>query len=350
MQLIKICFIQRFPILTLVALLYSTHTFSQLDYRFTQFYQNPLPVNPGFTGIEDFVDIKVGYRTQWAGFNNSPTYMFASANMAFKVSPGNEYKHRGIRLFEPEAYNSIEKDDDFGYRKSKRHGFGVYVMQNTDGGFSNSGAFLNYAYHLNLTNQLVWSVGAAVGYELNKFEPSGISVLNPDLDVTYQAYLKGDNQKSSVNFNIGTVIYHKQLFIGYSVLNANKFLIPGTNKSFNDLTNPLTHNIQFGFNYRKWRYGYLVSPYLMVNLRKDQPVEIIGALRMRYHDTFWGGIQYTLLGAVGLSTGFYLTPNVALNYGYEFPTSKISRVTAGSHEIILGFKLNNKNYSRAYLY
>lgn len=350
MQLLKKQLVFSIVVVITALILYPTIGSAQIDYRFTQFYQNPLPVNPAFSGIEDFVDIKVGYRTQWAGFENSPTYMFASANMAFKVSPGNEYKHRGVRLFESEAYNSIERDEGFGYRKSRRHGLGIYVMQNTDGGFSNSTAFLNYAYHLNLTNQLVWSVGAAVGYEYNKFDPSGISVLNPDVDATYQAYLKGDNQKSSVNFNLGTVIYHKQIFIGYSVLNASKLLIPGTNKIYNELSNPLTHNIQFGFRYRKWRYGYLISPYLMVNLRKDQPIEVIGALRMRYHDTFWGGVQYTLLGAVGLSAGFYLTPNVALNYGYEFPTSKISRVTTGSHEIILAFKLKNKNYSRAYLY
>ncbi len=328
----------------------SSLSWAQIDHRLTQFYQNPLPVNPAFSGIEDFVDIKVGYRTQWAGFDNSPTHLFASANMAFKLSGNNKYKNRGVRLFEPEAYSSIENDDKFGYRKSKRHGLGFYVLQNTDGGFSNTGAFLNYAYHINLTNQLVWSVGAAVGYEFNKFDPSGISVLNPDLDATYQAYLTGDNQKSSINVNLGTVIYHKKFYLGYSAISATTHLLPGTNTVFNELPNPITHNIQLGFRYRKWKYGFLVSPYLMANLRKDQPVEIIGALRMRYQDKLWGGVQYTLLGAIGLSTGFYITPSIALNYGYEFPTSKINRVTAGSHEVILAFKLNNKNYSRAYLY
>jgi len=337
-------------LLVIIAILFQSNGWAQIDYRFTQFYQNPLPVNPAFAGIEDFVDIKVGYRTQWAGFDNSPTHLFASANMAFKLSGANKYKNRGVRLYEPEAYNSIENDDKFGYRKSKRHGLGVYVMQNSDGGFTNTGAFLNYAYHINLTNQLVWSVGAGFGYELNKFNPSGISVLNPDMDATYQAYLNGDNQKSSMNINLGTVIYHKQFYLGYSAISATKILLPGTSDVFNELPNPITHNIQFGFHYRKWRYGYLISPYLMVNLRPDQPVEVIGALRMRYHDKLWGGIQYTMLGSVGLSAGFYLTPNIALNYGYEFPTSKISRVTAGSHEIILAFKLKNKNFSRAYLY
>lgn len=350
MQLLKKSSISFLILITIAVLHYPTASWAQIDYRYTQFYQNPLPVNPAFSGIEDFVDLKVGYKTQWAGFENSPTHLFASGNMAFKLSPGNKFKHRGVRLFESEAYNSIERDADFGYRKAKRHGIGVYIMQNTDGGFSNTAAFLNYAYHLHLTNQLVWSVGTGIGYEYNKFDPSGISVLNPDFDATYQAYLRGENQKSSIDFNLGTVLYHKQVFLGYSVLNLGNILIPGANATFNEVANPLTHNIQFGFRYRKWRYGYLISPLLMVNLRKDQPLEVVGALRVRYHDKVWGGVQYTLLGAVGLSAGFYLTPNVALNYGYEFPTSKISRVTTGSHELILAFKLKNKNFSRSYLY
>ncbi len=105
-------------LLVIVAILFHSYSWAQIDYRFTQFYQNPLPVNPAFAGIEDFVDVKVGYRTQWAGFDNSPTHLFASANMAFKLSGGNKYKNRGVRLYEPEAYSSIERDDGFGYRKS----------------------------------------------------------------------------------------------------------------------------------------------------------------------------------------------------------------------------------------
>ncbi len=57
-------------LLVIIAILFQSNSWAQIDYRFTQFYQNPLPVNPAFAGIEDFVDVKVGYRTQWAGFDN----------------------------------------------------------------------------------------------------------------------------------------------------------------------------------------------------------------------------------------------------------------------------------------
>jgi len=322
---------------------------AQVDYRFSQFLQSPLPVNPAYSGIEDFVDIKIGYRMQWAGFEGAPTNMFLSGNSAFKISQNNDYKDRGTRLFEPPAYNEKETDDEFGYRKGNRQGISFYLLQNQDGGFSNLAGYANYAYHLRISRQLIWAVGAGVGYEFNKFDPININVLNPTNDIAYLSYLKGKNQKSNINLNVGTVIYHKQFFIGYAALNAISYNISSTNTNYSEQVSVFTQTIQLGFRY-KWKYGYLITPNILFRIRPENPIEIIGGIRGRILDKAWFGLQYTYLGAVGISAGTYITPNIGFNYSYEFPTSSINRASAGSHEIILAFKLNNKNYSRAYLW
>jgi len=322
---------------------------AQIDYRFVQFLQNPLPVNPAFSGIDDFVDIKVGYRSQWAGFEGAPTNMFVSGNMAFRISPGNNFKDRGVRIYEANAYNEKETSDEFGYRKGNRNGIGFFILQNQDGGFNNLAAYATYAYHLRITNQLVWSIGTGIGYEHNKFDPTGISVLNPLNDPTYQSYIKNENVKSNFNINVGTIIYHKQFYLGYSAINVASINISGDNTNYNEQVNLLTHTAQIGFRY-KWRYGYLITPSLLVKIKPEKPIEIIGVLRARIHDKIWGGLHYTYLGAVGISAGGYFTPNIGFNYSYEFPTSQIYRATLGSHEVILAIKLKNKNYSRAYLW
>jgi len=327
----------------------SENVYAQIDYRFIQFQQNPLPVNPAYSGIEDFVDLKLGYRVQWAGFENSPTNLYFSGNMAFRISPSNDYKHKGIRLFEPNAFNELENDNEFGYRKGKRHGIGFYILQNSDAAFTNFAGYVTYAYHLRITNQLIWSVGAAVGYENNKFDPSGISVLNPTNDATYLAYLNGANRKSQININVGTIIYHRQFFLGYSATNAASFNITGNNDFYNNQVENLTHVAHFGFRY-KWKYGVWVTPSLLIIKNKETPIEAVGSLRIRYQDVAWAGIHYSYLGAVGLSAGTYLSKNIAFNYAYEFPATQLHRVTSGSHEVVLAFKLNNRNYSRAYLW
>jgi type IX secretion system PorP/SprF family membrane protein len=325
------------------------NSFAQIDYRFTQFLQNPVPVNPAFAGIDDFVDIKLGYRTQWAGFDNAPTSMYLSSNMALRITPGNNFKDRGVRLYEANAYNEKETDREFSYRKSDRSGLGFYMLQNQDGGFQNLAVFANYAYHIRITRELVWSIGAGFGFEYNKFDPSGISVLNPTNDPTYLSYLNGKNQKSNININVGTIVYHKQFYLGYSAINAGSFNISGDNTTYVKQVTQLTHTAQIGFRY-KWKYGYLITPSILVKILPDNPVQVIGTLRARIHDKIWGGVQYTYLGAVGISVGAYITPNIGFNYAYDFPTSQINRATFGSHEVILAIKLKNKNYSRAYLW
>jgi type IX secretion system PorP/SprF family membrane protein len=322
---------------------------AQINYRFSQYQQNLVPLNPSFSGIDDFVDIKLGYRTQWAGFENAPTNMYLSGNLALRISPGNSFKDRGVRLFEANAYNEKETDDEFGYRKGNRHGVGFYLLQNKEGGFDNLAGYMTYAYHLRFTNQLIWSVGISVGYEFNKFDPTGITVLNPTNDPTYLSYLANKNQKSNININLGTVFYHRQFYLGYSIINAASFNISGTNSYFNEQVSGFTHSIQFGYRY-KWKYGYLISPGILVKIKPEKPTEIIASLKARIHDKVWAGVHYAYLGAVGLSFGTYLTNNIGFNYAYEFPTSQINRATAGSHEIILAIKLNNKNFSRAYLW
>ena len=341
--------IKKIHIVFLIAWLPARLALAQTDYRYTQFLQNPLPVNPAFTGIEDFVDLKIGYRAQWAGFEGAPTSMFLSTNLAFKLSSGNDYKDRGIRLFEANAYNEKETDDEFGFRKGKRQGFGMYLMQNQDGQFTNLNGYLSYAYHLRITNQLIWSVGAGVGYEFNKFDPSGLTVNNPANDPTYQAYLNSDSRKSNLNINVGTVIYHRQFWLGYSAINAGTFNLGGSNAFYSEQTNVLTHSVQIGFRYR-WRYGYWITPSLLMRMQANRPMEMIGAVRVRLQEYFWAGLQYSYLRGVSLSVGTLISKLVSFNYAYEFPTSQINRATLGSHEIILAIRLHNHNYSRAYLW
>ena len=325
------------------------NSLAQFDFSYGQYQQNPISVNPAFAGIEDFVDVKLGYRKQWVGIDNSPSHAFISANMALKISENNDFKHRGVRLFEAEAYNELEKPDNFGYRKGNRHGVAVNLMENSDGGFQNFSAYINYAYQLRITRQLIWSIGAGFGYEFNQFDPSGISVLNPTNDITYQNYLLGKNQKNSVNLNLGTIVYHQDFYLGYAAKNVVSSVISGDNKDFNDQINKLNQTVVFGYNY-KYKYGVTITPGLLVGFTPDNPVQVLVSLRANWHDKFWGGLQYTYLGEAAISLGFYITPNFGLNYAYAYPTTQLGRSTSGSHEVVLAFKLKNRNYSRAYIY
>ncbi len=71
--------------LTLVA------SHAQQDPLYSQYLNNPLLVNPAYTGINNKLNLVAGYRMQWAGFDGSPTTLNFSAHSSFyqnKVGAG----------------------------------------------------------------------------------------------------------------------------------------------------------------------------------------------------------------------------------------------------------------------
>ena len=142
----------------------------QYKIQFAQYQQTAIAYNPAFTGIEDFIDIKVGYRNRWGGLDNGPNSSLLTANVAVKIFENNKYRRRGVRLVEPEAFQRLETSNEFQYRKSRRQGFGVWISQNNVGAVKELGGFLTYAYHLPISDYLIWSVGTSLGIGNSKID------------------------------------------------------------------------------------------------------------------------------------------------------------------------------------
>ena len=45
---------------------------------YTQYILNNYILNPGITGIENYTDVKLSYRNQWAGINGAPVTTYLS--------------------------------------------------------------------------------------------------------------------------------------------------------------------------------------------------------------------------------------------------------------------------------
>ena len=55
----------------------------------------------------------------------------------------------------------------------------------------------------------------------------------------------------------------------------------------------------------------------------------------------WGGISYRLKDAWAAMAGVNINHLIDVGYSYDVPTSGMNQISVGSHEIILGLKLNN---------
>src|SRR5690606_25126547 len=84
-------------------------------------------LNPAVAGTEDDMSLYIGYRAQWAGFEDAPRTGIVSMHTKFK----------------------------------RNHGAGFYLLSDKTGPTLRTGAQLSYAYHLTLN-----SSGTKLGFGL----------------------------------------------------------------------------------------------------------------------------------------------------------------------------------------
>jgi len=85
---------------TFIWLLLFQLSYAQQKPQYTQYVFNNILLNPAVTGIENYIDLKAGYRSQWTGLQGAPisSYLTVSAPFgsdfvqgdAAAMSPGNE--------------------------------------------------------------------------------------------------------------------------------------------------------------------------------------------------------------------------------------------------------------------
>src|SRR5688572_19773406 len=56
-------------IFTSVLFFVAATAYSQVNSPWTQYYQTPYMQNPALSGIENYTDIKIGYKRQWTSFD-----------------------------------------------------------------------------------------------------------------------------------------------------------------------------------------------------------------------------------------------------------------------------------------
>src|ERR1700712_1844778 len=80
---------RKFYTLLLLVLL-TACVYGQQQPQYTQYIFNTLLINPAVSGIENYVDVKAGYRSQWTGLTGAPvtTYFSVTAPLGHNLVAG----------------------------------------------------------------------------------------------------------------------------------------------------------------------------------------------------------------------------------------------------------------------
>lgn len=322
-------------------LLGSLNGLAQQKPHFTQYVLNNYILNPAVTGIENYTDLKLSYRNQWTGIDGSPVTTYLSIHAPI----GKQDYNTSPTSFEVPGENPRGRSFVDEYTTGKpHHGIGMIVMNDKAGYINRFSAYATYAYHKPLSSKLTLSLGFMAGFNSVSLDRSKIIWGNTDPNDPAIGYDNGELKKFRPELGSGLWLYGPQFYLGSALLNV----IPNKARFVNND-----------------RYGTYFEPQLMltggyrfflnddVTLLPSFMVQYILPyteyhfnVKAQYQDRFWLGASYRpsdQLGGFAAMAGVNISNTFNLSYSYDVSTtSRLRTYTRNTHEVMLGFLINNK--------
>jgi type IX secretion system PorP/SprF family membrane protein len=306
-------------------------SWGQEQFTISQYYQVQSILNPGFTGIDDFLDIKVGYKRKWAGLDNSPSTSFVSAFGS--IGDKTSYNQSPIRTSNPNQIEYIESQR----AKVRFHGIGGYIAKQEQGAFSQVNIMVNYAYHIPVNPKIRVSLGTSFGFSNIRIDPSKISVWDQVNDPIYQAYINGDGNYSRFLISLGGVVYGKKSYVGLSYLPVVD--VPLTN-NIEDLATDDKITLMVGTKFAI-APSMTLLPSVLVEANIVGKSRIVGNLLLDIKSMVKTGFSFSSANDLGFIVMFTYKNDYGLGYAYETSLGNETTIGNGTHEIILSFNLFN---------
>ncbi len=279
--------------------------------RLSQYLINGMVINPAYAGSREALSITAVDKEYLTGFTGHPRTMKFAAHTPLK----NEHVALGFSI--ENNYNPLVK---------------------------NSGIYGDYAYR-------IWLGGVRLSLGLK----AGLYHYSENYDGDFQLYDQTETDPSFIsnsgfapNFGAGAYLYNNTFFAGLSVPYFLDF--PAEGKKFN-------------FNAGSYHYiltaGYLLNVSENFKLKPSTLVDyssanldIQGGLNfILLQDKVWAGAMYRT--AARAFTGileFQVFSSFRIGYAYDYYFTNLSRVSNGTHEIMLRYEFKFRSNSDSPFY
>jgi len=318
----------------LVLCCFSIVAFAQQRPQYTQYVLNNFLLNPALSGIENYTDVKLGYRQQWKGLPDAPQTSFVTANFAL----GDAYLWQNPLSFEEAGNDPRNQNYQQNYTASPaHHGVGFSAVIDKAAQLRTAAFNVSYAYHLPLNGTLNLSAGLAVGVTKIGIDVNALLLENPN-----DPALK--NASESVykpDLTVGLWLYGARFFSGLSI----QQLLPQKLAFTDDANYNLGKQVPHLFLTSGYKIGvaedFSFIPSVMVKLVNHVPISVDVNAKLNFKDKLWLGAGYRANDSINMMAGININHQFNLTYSYDFTTSQLNQVSSGSHEIVLGILLNN---------
>ncbi len=282
------------------------------DPSFTQFYSNPIYLNPAFAGSNGCPRFAVNYRNQWPSLSGNYVTYAASYDQYIKQLSG------GIGVI---ATHDVQ---------------GQGTIQTTS-------LALIYSYHLKVNRKFSIMFGAQAGYyqkSLNWDKLTFGDQIDDRKGFIYQtADLPRGGRKGYFDASAGIVGYTENFFFGASVhhLNMpNESLIIGESRLPMRFTGHAGAEIKIGSKSKYSTKASIMPNVIYQYMGGFQELNIGTYFK---YGIFTAGVWYRTSDAFIITAGIR-TNQFRIGYSYDVTTSKLNNnISGGSHEVSLGLNL-----------
>ncbi|MFT5859794.1 MAG: type IX secretion system PorP/SprF family membrane protein [Flavobacteriaceae bacterium] len=282
------------------------------DLEFTQFYSNPIYLNPALAGTNQCPRFVMNYRNQWPSLSGS--YVSYAA-----------------------AYDN--------YFKNISGGIGIIAVHDVQAKTINSSQLgLIYSYHLPLNRKWTMLLGAKANYWQKFLDWDKLTfgdMIDPRRGFIYQT---GDvprgGSRGFFDASAGVVLFNKHFNMGFAANHLNRpneSMIVGDSKLPMRFTGHMSAYIPLGGK-SQFKNKTVIMPSVIYTYQNGFQQLNIGTYVKYGGFTVgtWLRNQDAFILTIGVDT-----PKFKIGYSYDVTVSELNNgVSGGAHEISLGFNFN----------
>ena len=305
--------------------------------QFSQYMQNMYVLNPAASSLEKDIDINLGFRQQWAGFEGAPQTYYVNGSVNLGKAPEPQTVKYSIPISRRDFF------DNAPLKRYAKHVVGGMAAIDEYGLFKRSSVMASYSYHMPIADKYWLAVGTSLGWYGLNFGMDKV-VLENLTDNTYNGFIANGTQSNLFDINAGAYLYSDRAFLGYSIYQIAQNEINLGNESGNNLSDAKLKIHQFATaGYRiSLSENFDLTPSVMFKILGPAPLSLDINLKADLYKRLWVGFSYRNEDAVSILAGLHINEWMRVGYAYDYVTSSINDLSSGSHEIVLGFQFNRK--------
>lgn len=260
---------------------------------------DPLLINPAYAGTQVQLSATAIYRNQWVNLEGAP------------------------KTFTTTIHS--------GFLKSKM-GLGVILGSDQIGVHSDVNVYGVYSYKIQLNRELSLSMGIQGGFNYLESDYNKLTLKNQG-----DPNLTGTTSRFNPNVGAGVFLRHKRFYLGLSspYMIENKVVDIGTNTI---VTQHRYYYVHAGIS-RNLGPNVMFVPSALLRIQDSAPFSFDINGTFVFYRAVSLGVSYRLNeGIVGLFE-LQITDSFHVGYAYDFTTSDLNRVSLGSHEIMINYRL-----------